>query len=714
MRNSIAIIITVALTAASAAAREPLRHVNDILAAQDTKSTGIPFDVTAMVTLAGKPGVLGFIAEDDTGASYFGTNPAIAFDCPTNAGDIVRLQGLTIHTSGGTVAADCHKIERIAHRGKPEAHFVSAKALQINSKLRNRLARATGVIYDIMRDDIDPRWIFVLLCCNDGIVYWTAYDEDTPVEKLDWMIGLHATADGIVTRHNMTRTTIGNILLSHDITALKTLEPAFSDPYDVPAATKAASPLYAKPASVARKRTSGHVIAVWNGGDNILIKSQDGDLHRVDLRHGPPPRYGDSVKVVGYTETDLYRINFTHASWSKDNGAPMQMPTAEDVSADEIFTDSWLQPARGRHQKNMQMLGRAVRIRGLVRGISSAGRDIGRLYLESGSFILMVDASGCPEALDELDVGCIVEVSGTYIATADSLSGTRIFPMVKDVLIAVRRPQDVKVLSRPSWWTPGRMFVLAGALLAVLLGIFAWNMALRRKAERRGRELADEQLAHVASELKVVERTRLAVELHDSLSQTLTGISLGIDSALDIAGDASEELKRQLNYTSKTVEACRTELRNCLWDLRSQALEESDMNAAIQLALSQIVSKTALNVRFAVPRTRLSDKTTHTILRIIRELATNAVRHGHASSIKIAGCIDGGKLRFSVADNGTGFDPDHAAGVAEGHFGLEGIRERVDRLDGEVDISSSPGRGTKVTVAFDIPPAKMEEGHGNG
>jgi signal transduction histidine kinase len=52
--------------------------------------------------------------------------------------------------------------------------------------------------------------------------------------------------------------------------------------------------------------------------------------------------------------------------------------------------------------------------------------------------------------------------------------------------------------------------------------------------------------------------------------------------------------------------------------------------------------------------------------------------------------------------------------VAKGHFGLEGIQERVDRLDGEVDISSSPGRGTKVTVAFDIPPAKMEEGQGNG
>ena len=284
----------------------------------------------------------------------------------------------------------------------------------------------------------------------------------------------------------------------------------------------------------------------------------------------------------------------------------------------------------------------------------------------------------------------------------------RVLPQIREVLVAIRKPGDVRVLTRPPWWTPVRLVTLIGALLAVLLGIFAWNVALRRRAELRGKELAAEQVSHVTSELKVYERTRLAMELHDSLSQTLTGVSMGIDSALDIAGDTSEELKRQLKYTSKAIEACRTELRNCLWDLRSQALEESDMNAAIQLALSQIVSRTTLNVRFEVPRSRLSDRTAHTILRIIRELAANAVRHGNATSIKIAGSIDGGKLRFSVTDNGSGFDPKRAPGVAEGHFGLEGIQERVDRLDGEVDISSSPGRGTRVTVAFDIPSAKMK------
>ena len=415
------------------------------------------------------------------------------------------------------------------------------------------------------------------------------------------------------------------------------------------------------------------------------------------------------MEVAGLPETDLYHVNLSRAIWRPAPDAPFAESEPIDVTANQLVSDK-----RDVTVKNARLHGRTVRLKGVVRGLPAVGLERGKVYLESEQSLIPVDASSCPEAFNGVTAGCLVEVSGTFVNDTENWRPNRVLPQIRDVLIAVRKPGDVRVLARPPWWTPVRLMTLIGALLAVLLGIFAWNVALRRRAERRGRELADEQIAHVASELKVVERTRLAVELHDSLSQTLTGVSMGIDSAIDIAGNTSEDLKNQLNYTSKTVEACRTELRNCLWDLRSQALEESDMNAAIQLALSQIVSKTALNVRFVVPRTRLSDKTAHTILRIIRELATNAVRHGRATSIRIAGSIDSGKLRFSVTDNGTGFDPKCAPGVAEGHFGLEGIRERVERLDGDVDISSSPGRGTKVTVAFDIPPAKIEEDNDNG
>ena len=77
-------------------------------------------------------------------------------------------------------------------------------------------------------------------------------------------------------------------------------------------------------------------------------------------------------------------------------------------------------------------------------------------------------------------------------------------------MVVVRKSDDIRILARPPWWTTGRLLAVIGALLAALAGIFMWNRMLNRRAERRGLELAEEKVAHVTSELKVYERTRLA------------------------------------------------------------------------------------------------------------------------------------------------------------------------------------------------------------
>ena len=205
------------------------------------------------------------------------------------------------------------------------------------------------------------------------------------------------------------------------------------------------------------------------------------------------------------------------------------------------------------------------------------------------------------------------------------------------------------------------------------------------------------------------ERSRLAIELHDSISQNLTAASFQIDTAgrlLERNGAAS---RQHLVIAAKTISSCREELRNCIWDLRNQTLEDADMDSAIRKTLEQHLGDARLSVRFAVPREILSDNTAHTLLSILRELTANAVRHGHATAVKIAGAIEGGRLLFSVSDNGCGFDSAHCPGIAEGHFGLQGIRERIRPLHGDITVESSPDKGTRIAISIRIPDIKQEE-----
>ena len=175
-----------------------------------------------------------------------------------------------------------------------------------------------------------------------------------------------------------------------------------------------------------------------------------------------------------------------------------------------------------------------------------------------------------------------------------------------------------------------------------------------------------------------------------------------IEAACDLRGDAPQPMLDHLDIAAKALKSCRNELRNSLWDLRSQALDEKSMTTAVLRTLQPHVSDSKLDVRFNVPRARLSDNTAHALLRVIRELVVNATRHGGATVVKVAGAIDEGRLLCSVTDNGTDFDPDRAPGVLQGRFGLQGIRERIAGLGGRFEISSAPGAGAKATIVVPL------------
>ena len=449
-----------------------------------------------------------------------------------------------------------------------------------------------------------------------------------------------------------------------------------------------------------RRRLSGKVIAVWRG-NRILVKSENGNVHTVELSGGPVPEYGAMIEAAGLLKTDLYRMNLSDAIWRRKNLAAMKDDNVEEVR--NILTD-----AKGQTRVIPTVHGRTFRIRGTVQDRPSSDMQYALVTLKCGSETIPVDVSANRSVLNDITIGCVIEVTGTCIVECDNWHSYSAFPHVTGVTLVVRRPSDVSIVSRPPWWTPGRLAATIGILIVVIIGIFLWNRTLRRIVEKRGRQLFKEQVARIGSELRIDERTRLAIELHDSIAQNLTGVALEINAANRTADTDLAKAHEHLNIASTSLKSCRNELRYCLWDLRNSALEKPNMDEAIRQTLAPHLGDTALYVRFNVPRERISDKTAHAIMRIVRELSVNAVRHGAATSLWVAGSVDGDKLLFSVRDNGSGFNPDKCPGAAQGHFGLTGIRERVDVFEGEMKIDSVIGRGTKITIMLNIPQKKKK------
>ena len=548
---------------------------------------------------------------------------------------------------------------------------------------------------DAFRDEIDTYWNYLVIHSGHETVYASFTTDGSDGDKLRSVIGAEIEIEGLNTSFNDgNRRMLGQLLYILGWDGVRIIKPAPEDPFAVPLLDESRDTAAAIASGIGRRRAKGRVIAVWHG-DRFLLRTREGDrVVRVDLASKNPPKYGQTVEAVGIPETDLYRLNLSRAIWRESSAETKTEPEPQDITMKNLTTSIW-----GGKGLQTDYHGMPVRMKGIVRSLPAPNGD-GRLAIECDRQTVMIDASACPAAFEHVEIGCMIAASGTCVMECENWHPKAPFPRIEGFAIVVRTPTDIRILSRPPWWTPGRLMAVIGTLMAALLGIFVWNRMLNRRAEKRGKELAAEQIAHVTSDLKVYERTRLAVELHDSLSQNLTGVSLAIRAANRLADSDPDGMRKSLGLAANTLDSCRDELRNCLWDLRNQTLEETDMNEAIRQTLAPHIGDAQLSIRFNVSRERLSDNTAHAILHIIRELASNAVRHGNATEIKVAGAFENDRLLFSVIDNGCGFNPENRPTVADGHFGLQGIQDRVDGFEGEMTIQSAPGKGTKVTISL--------------
>jgi len=201
----------------------------------------------------------------------------------------------------------------------------------------------------------------------------------------------------------------------------------------------------------------------------------------------------------------------------------------------------------------------------------------------------------------------------------------------------------------------------------------------------------------------VEERNRLAREIHDTIAQGLTATTLQLESAdalLDTDSSterAREPLRRALSLTQSNLE----EARRSVLDLRAAPLEGRSLSEALQALVNGWETETGVPVRFqAVNGSRpLPPRVEVALYRICQEALTNVARHAEARRVTVRLVATPEQVQLTIEDDGLGLD---ASDTAEDRYGLVGMNERARMLGGALDLSTSPGAGTRVRVTVPL------------
>ena len=197
----------------------------------------------------------------------------------------------------------------------------------------------------------------------------------------------------------------------------------------------------------------------------------------------------------------------------------------------------------------------------------------------------------------------------------------------------------------------------------------------------------------------LMERSRVARELHDTLEQGLTGISLQLEAVAATLQTSPDSARQSLDVARQMLRYSLEETHRSVMDLRSLALESRDLPGALTDLAKQMTlgSVTSAEVRVEGQPRRLDAAQEHHLLRIGLEALTNALKHANSTRIDIELRFREAETDLIVRDNGRGLG--HVEDDLPGdHFGLQGVRERVNKLGGVLRLNSRPGEGTQLAV----------------
>lgn len=217
----------------------------------------------------------------------------------------------------------------------------------------------------------------------------------------------------------------------------------------------------------------------------------------------------------------------------------------------------------------------------------------------------------------------------------------------------------------------------------------SYNAMLDRLEAERGRSSARALAAQEA------ERHRIAQELHDEVGQSLTVVLLMLKR---LEADVPDDVRGDLGEVRETAREGLDDIRRVARRLRPGVLDDLGLQAALSALCTDVGNSTGIPVRRTVGRglPQLPAETELVIYRVAQEALTNIIRHAHAETVTVSLTKVGDHIVLVIRDDGVGFAELHPGA------GVSGMRERAMLVDAELDLESSPGRGTTVRLVVPL------------
>ncbi len=628
--------------------------------------------VRGVVTFVGPPlGADQLVLQDETAGALVQLTARFSRHRP-HVGERVEFE-IKSRNEKWPMPLDPNRMQILGSAQMPEPLSLAAANTQIR-RGEYRWVECQGMVRELM-----PSEGFKLVTVNSEIpVLVGGEDSRADLSHLvDAMVKIRAV---LVYRDNKTS------LLLPALGQLEVREPAPADPLALPSIPIDHLGDFARRFAMChRVKIAGVVTCVR---DKMLVVQDNSGGVQVKTSDASKVEVCDRVEVAGFPEMESGLVALSQARVRQSGQATM--PEPQVIASEELYSGKYGAQVV---QLSGELLGQK----------NSDGNQM--LELQSGERIFRAELPATRTGrLPEIPVGSRLQLTGVTLlerGRMDLLAGDNGESPAAAFGVLLRNPWDVVVLQRPPWWALRHAALIIGALGLVLAVAAVWIRYLRHKVVRRTQQL-NEAMNKLEKETRVsatlAERDRLAGEIHDSIEQSLSAIVIQIESALKHFGTPGKA-RRHLDMAKSMATFSRSEVQNAVWDMQSPMLENVDLAGALRRLCEGISAgdRPRVVVEIDGPVRSLTSTIEHHLLRIAQEAITNAVKHGNPESIAIKLQFHTDRAILTLHDDGAGFVPGKVS-TGGGHFGLQGMQVRAQKIDATVTIGSKPGGGTRIEV----------------